>query len=177
MKLNSDKLRRSKPGELNSNAVKKNELYILLDNVLDTYNVGAVFRLADATATKKILLCGYTETPPNTRIKKSSINTVDLTDWEHFDKTTDAIESLRKNVEGIKIIAVELSEKSIDYTKADYGYPVALIIGNETHGVSEDVLQLCDQVVQLPMLGINVSINTMVSLAIVLYKTLESNGQ
>ncbi len=175
MKLNSDKLRRTKPGELNSNQVIKNEIYIILDNVLDTYNVGAVFRLADATAAKKILLCGYTECPPNTRITKASINTVDLTEWEHFDKTEDAIADLRLKIKDLKVIAVELDEKSIDYTKADYGYPVALIIGNETHGVSEDVLALCDEIAELPMLGVNVSINTMVSLAIILYKTLEFN--
>ncbi len=176
MKLNSDELRRTKPGDLNSKEVKKNELYIILDNVLDTYNVGAVFRLADAVAAKKILLCGYTETPPNTRIKKASINTVDLTKWQHYEKTTDAINAIRTEIPNVKIIAVELDKKSVDYTKADYSYPVALIIGNETHGVSQEVLDLCDQIVELPMLGVNVSINTMVSLAIVLYKTLEKNS-
>ncbi|HVT01283.1 MAG TPA: TrmH family RNA methyltransferase [Patescibacteria group bacterium] len=176
MKLNSSELRRSETGKLKNDLIKKNELYIILDNVLDTYNVGAVFRLADATGAKKILLCGYTETPPNTRIKKSSINTVDLTEWQHFEKTEDAIKDLRSKIKDIKIIGIELDKRSIDYTKADYSYPVALIIGNETHGISEEVLTLCDQIVELPMLGVNVSINTMVSLAIVLYKTLEKNN-
>ncbi|HVZ67181.1 MAG TPA: TrmH family RNA methyltransferase [Patescibacteria group bacterium] len=176
MKLNSSELRKSESGSLKNNSVKKNELYIILDNVLDTYNVGAVFRLADATGAKKIYLCGYTETPPNTRIKKSSINTVDLTEWEHFDKTIDAINDLRSKIKDIKIISIELDKKSIDYTKADYSYPVALIIGNETHGISQDVMDASDQIVELPMLGVNVSINTMVSLAIILYKALEKNS-
>lgn len=176
MKLNSDKLRRSKSGDLHNQMVNKNELYIILDNVLDTYNVGAVFRLADATAVKKIFLCGYTEAPPNTRITKASINTVDLTEWEHFDSTVDAIKNLKSKIKNLRVIAVEQAPNSIDYTQADYSYPVALIIGNETHGVSEDVLKLCDQIVELPMLGVNVSINTMVSLAIILYKVLEYNS-
>ncbi|HVZ11761.1 MAG TPA: TrmH family RNA methyltransferase [Patescibacteria group bacterium] len=176
MKLNSDELRRTKNGDLNNSMVEKNEIYVILDNVLDTYNVGAVFRLADATAVKKIFLCGYTETPPNSRIKKSSINTVDLTEWEHFDNTVDAIKELRSMNQELRVIAVELDERSVNYAKADYSYPVAIIIGNETHGVSEDVLKLCDQIVELPMLGVNVSINTMVSLAIILYKTLEKNS-
>ena len=175
MKLNSAKLRKVEPGELRSDKVRKNEIYIILDNVLDTYNVGAVFRLADATAAKKIFLCGYTETPPNTRITKASINTVDLTEWEHFEKTEDAIKDLRSKIKDIRIMGVELDERSVDYTKADYTYPVALIIGNETHGISEEVLELCDQIVELPMLVVNVSINTMVSLAIVLYKIIEYN--
>lgn len=171
--MNSAKLRRMESAPAIN--VKKSEIYIILDNVLDTYNVGAVFRLADAVAAKKILLCGYTETPPNSRIKKSAINTTDLTAWTHFDQTTDAIKSLRTEVPGIKAIAIEQAPHSIDYTKADYSCPLALIIGNETHGVSKDVLKLCDQVVELPMHGVNVSLNTMVSLAIVLYKTLEQN--
>lgn len=175
MKLNSAKLRKTKSGELHQTMAPKHELYIILDNVLDTYNVGAVFRLADATAAKKIFLCGYTETPPNTRITKASINTVDLTEWQHFDKTDDAIQDLRSKIQGLKVIGIELDAQSVDYTKADYSYPVALIIGNETHGISEDVLKLCDQIVQLPMHGVNVSLNTMVSLAIILYKTLEKN--
>ncbi len=176
MKLNSTKLRKTKSGELNNSLIKKNEIYIILDNVLDTYNVGAVFRLADAVAAKKIFLCGYTETPPNTRIKKSSINTTELTEWQHFDKTADAILSLKSEVSGLKVIAIELAPNSIPYTEANYSFPIALIIGNETHGISKDVLKLCDQIVELPMFGINVSLNTMVSLAIVLYKSLEKNS-
>ncbi|OGH12872.1 MAG: hypothetical protein A2776_01415 [Candidatus Levybacteria bacterium RIFCSPHIGHO2_01_FULL_40_10] len=172
MKLNSAKLRKMESAPKSEN-VKKNEIYLILDNVLDTYNVGAVFRLADATASKKIFLCGYTETPPNTRIKKSAINTVELTDWQHFDKTTEAINDLRLTVKDIKIIAVEQAPNSIPYTDADYKFPIALIIGNETHGVSKEVLEACDQIVELPMFGVNVSLNTMVSLAIVLYKALE----
>jgi tRNA G18 (ribose-2'-O)-methylase SpoU len=175
MKMNSAKLRRTKPGELSSKRSIKHELYVILDNVLDTYNVGAVFRLADAVAAKKIYLCGYTETPPNTRIKKSSINTVDLTEWEHFQETTKAIKDLRLKIKDIKVIAVEQSSDSIPYTNADYSLPVALVIGNETHGVSKDVIELCDQIVELPMFGVNVSLNTMVSLAIILYKCLEQN--
>ena len=175
MKLNSAKLRKTKAGELTKSRTNKNELYIILDNVLDTYNVGAVFRLADAVAAKKIFLCGYTETPPNTRITKASINTVDLTEWEHYEKAEDAIKDLRLAIKDIKIISIELDKKSVDYIKADYSFPIALIIGNETHGISKEVMDASDTIVELPMLGVNVSINTMVSLAIVLYKTLELN--
>lgn len=176
MKLNSAKLRKVKSGELSSSSNKKNEIYIILDNVLDTYNVGAIFRLADAVSAKKIFLCGYTETPPNTRIKKSSINTVDLTEWEYSETVVSAIKNLKLKIKNLKVIAIEQSSKSIQYTQADYSFPIALIVGNETHGVSDDVLALCDQIVELPMFGINISLNVMVSLAIVLYKSLEQNS-
>lgn len=175
MKLNSAKLRKMDNPREGLEGLRKKDIYIVLDNVLDTYNVGAVFRLADAAAAKRIYLCGYTETPPNSRIKKASINTWQLTDWEHFNSAGDAIKSLKTDVPGIKVIGVEQIEKSINYTDADYSFPIALVIGNETHGISSEALKLCEQIVELPMFGVNVSLNTMVSLAIVLYKALEKN--
>lgn len=177
MKMNSAKLRKVKPGELVTKKINKKEIYIVLDNVLDTYNVGAIFRLADAVTAKKIFLCGYTETPPNTRIKKSSINTVDLTDWEHFDDAKTAIQNLRSNIQDLKVIAIEQASNSIPYTDMDYKFPIALVVGNETHGVSKEALELCDQIVELPMFGVNVSLNVMVSLGIVLYKCIERNDK
>jgi tRNA G18 (ribose-2'-O)-methylase SpoU len=173
MKMSAGKLR--KMGKAPESKHEKNDIYIVLDNVLDTYNVGAVFRLADAVAARKIYLCGYTETPPNPRIRKASINTTELTEWEHFQNTEDAIKDLRLKINDLRIIAVEQSSESIPYAQAEYKLPLALVIGNETHGVSKEVLSLCDQIVELPMFGINVSLNTMVSLAIVLYKIIELN--
>ncbi|MEK7450927.1 MAG: TrmH family RNA methyltransferase, partial [Patescibacteria group bacterium] len=77
LKLKAKELRTTIPSEKQLKKIKKNPIYIILDNVLDTYNVGAIFRLADAVAAKRILLCGETETPPHTRIKKASINTTE----------------------------------------------------------------------------------------------------
>ena len=78
LKLKAKELRTTIPSEKQLKKIKKNPIYIILDNVLDTYNVGAIFRLADAVAAKRILLCGETEIPPHTRIKKASINTTCL---------------------------------------------------------------------------------------------------
>jgi tRNA G18 (ribose-2'-O)-methylase SpoU len=175
MKLNAYKLRRTKADRNQKKIVKKNDLYIILDNVLDTYNVGAVFRLADAVAVKRLILCGHTETPPNSRIKKASINTTEWVDWQHFDDAKSAIQDLRSRIQDLRVIAIEQSAKSTPYTEADYQFPIALVVGNETHGISKEVLEMSDQIVELPMFGINVSLNVMVSLAIVLYKATEKN--
>lgn len=149
--------------------VTRNNVYIILDNVLDTYNIGSVFRLADAVAAKKVLLCGGTETPPNHRIKKASINTTEVVPWEYYEKTTDAINDLRLTINGIQVVAIEQSNNSTTYTNFEYKTPAAFIVGHESDGVSKEVLDLCDAVVELPMFGVNVSLNVMVSLAIVLY--------
>lgn len=174
-KLGAEELRIKTPTDEELEKVKasRQEIYIILDNVLDTYNIGSIFRLADAVGAKKILLCRGSETPPNTRIQKASIGTWQWVEWEYCADTKSAIVNLKKQIENIKIIGVELDEKAIDYTKADYSLPIALVVGHESDGISAEVLEMCDQIVQLPQLGINKSLNVMVSLGIVLYEVLE----
>jgi len=173
IKLGAQELRTTVPDPKDLKKIKKNRIYIIVDNVLDTYNIGAIFRLADAIAAKKVILCGQTEAPPHTRIKKASINTTEWVDWEYFEETKTAISSLRSEIPGIQIVAVEQDSKSMPYDKTGYRFPVALIIGNETTGVSKEVLDLADKIVEMPMWGVNKSLNVMVSLGIVLYKVME----
>ena len=73
----------------------------------------------------------------------------------------------------IKIVGIELDEHAVDYTKADYTLPIALVVGHESDGINQEILNMCDQIVQLPQLGINKSMNVMVSLGIVLYEVLK----
>lgn len=174
MKLAAKELRKSKPTPEEFGVIKKNPIYIILDNVLDTYNIGAIFRLADAVSAEKVIICGDSETPPNTRIKKASINTTEWVAWSYSETTIAAIQDLRNQVKDVQIIAVELNEKSIPYDKFEYKMPVALIVGHETTGVSDEVLGIVDGVVELPMFGVNISLNVMVSLGIVLYEVVKN---
>jgi len=177
-KLGAEILRIKIPTEEELEKVKKTrqEIYIILDDVLDTYNIGSIFRLADAVGAKKIYLCRGSETPPNTRIQKASVGTWQWVEWEYYDQTSLAISNLKSQIPNIKIVGVELDKRAIDYTKADYSLPVALVVGHESDGISEEVLSMCDQIVELPQLGINKSLNVMVSLGIVLYEALEKNS-
>jgi 23S rRNA (guanosine2251-2'-O)-methyltransferase len=174
VKLNSKQLRSRQSSGI-SHQIKRNEIYIILDNVLDTYNIGSIFRLADAVGAKKLILCGGSETPPNPRIKKASINTTTVVDWEYFETTEEAIKNIKDQVPRIKIVAVEQAENSVSYDKYDYQLPIALVVGHETEGVSVSVLELVDEVVEMPMYGINISLNVVVSLAVVLFKVLETS--
>jgi 23S rRNA (guanosine2251-2'-O)-methyltransferase len=173
--LNADQLRKGEHLELDLESIRRNEIYIILDNVLDTYNIGSVFRLADAAAVRKIYLCGGSETPPNHRIKKASINTTEVVPWEYSESTEELIKDLKSSIPNLQVVAIEQSENSVSYTGFNYKLPIALVVGHETHGVSRRVLDLCDAVVEIPMYGLNISLNVMVSLAIVLYKVLEKN--
>ncbi len=176
VKMNAKQLRSFKPSSAANKKLKKQEIYIVLDNVLDTYNIGSIFRLADAVAAKKLYLCGGTETPPNSRIKKASINTTEWVDWEYAESAREAISNIKSQISNIQIVAIEQTDRSVPFDKFEYKLPICLVVGNETSGVSEEVLKLADAVVELPMFGVNISLNVMVSLGIVLYKVVEKSS-
>lgn len=172
MKLNAQELR-TRPVDTNVlRTIKKHPITIILDNVLDTYNIGSIFRLADAVAVEKVYLCGQTETPPNTRIKKASINTWQWVDWEYAPDTATLITTLKSQDSILSIVAVEQDKKSVPFQTVKYSFPTVIVVGNETHGIAKDVLSLADMVVELPMFGINTSLNVMVSTGIILYDIL-----
>lgn len=166
--LNAKQLRLGGTGSF-KHQVKRNEIYLVLDNVLDTYNIGSVFRLADAVAAKKLYLCGGTATPPNPRIKKASINTTEVVDWEYDQSALEVIKNLKFKIQDLQTVAIEQTESSTKFNKFDYHLPLCLVVGNETNGVSKEVLDMVDGVVELPMFGVNISLNVMVALGIVLY--------
>ncbi len=173
MKLNARQLRTTEPDPQIIKSIKKNPIYIILDNVLDTYNVGSIFRLADAVASEQILLCGETLVPPNPRIKKASINTTGWVDWKYFESAKYAISNLKSQISNLNVVVVEQHSKSIPINEYKPKFPLALVVGNETYGVAKEVLNMADTVVELPMFGVNKSLNVMVSLGIVLYKIVE----
>lgn len=173
MQLKPIELRNTEPTQEQLDSIKRQEIYIILDDVLDTYNVGSIFRLADAVGAKKVFLCGRTETPPNSRIKKASINTWQWTPWEHVPTASEAIRNLKLEIRNLNVVAVEQDPKSVPFDTFDYKLPIALVVGNETDGCSKETLDLCDSIVELPMFGINTSLNVMVTLGIVLYKAIE----
>lgn len=171
LKLNAKELRTTDPDPDAVNAVKKNPITIILDNVLDTYNVGSIFRLADAVAAEKIILCGQTLVPPNSRIKKASINTTGWVTWEYEKNTIDAVNTLKER--GIKIVAVEQDPRSKPFYMVHYDVPLAIVVGNETTGVAKEVLDASNLIVELPMWGVNKSLNVMVSCGIILYEIMK----
>jgi len=180
MKLNAKELRDVDETDIviaeKIKSIKRRPMYFILENIYDTYNIGGLFRLADALAIKKMYICGESEIPPNSKIKKASIGTYKVVPWEYRKTAGEAIKELKSKLFRdsdfgfrISIIAVEQAKNSIPYQKADYSAPVALILGNETYGVTEETLALADQIVEIPMWGINKSLNVIVSAAIVSY--------
>ncbi|MFA5532260.1 MAG: TrmH family RNA methyltransferase [Candidatus Shapirobacteria bacterium] len=177
MKLNSHQIRKSREVEAKKiqATIKRNQIVLVLDNVLDTYNIGSFFRLADAIGAQKIYLCGPVVTPPNIKIHRASIGTWKWIPWQQFDSTIDCLNQLK--IDGYQIVACEQDKKSVNYLKAKYNFPVALIAGSESYGVSKEVLKLADKIVEIPMYGINISLNVLVATSIISYDILSKINQ
>lgn len=172
MKLNSHQLRKSRVGDskkLQQNIIR-NPIVLILDNVLDTYNIGSFFRLADALGAQKIYLCGPIVTPPNIKIHRSSIGTWKWIPWEHVDEVGECLKKLK--AEGYQIIACEQTTDSLEYTRATYKFPLAIVAGSESYGITSETLKLVDKVVEIPMYGINISLNVLIATSIIAFDAL-----
>jgi len=176
LKLNAQELRTTSAAEEQKKLLQKNPIYIICDNVIDTYNIGSIFRLADAVAAEKVFLCGVSETPPHTRIKKASINTTEWVAWSYTSTAVEALQEVKSQNAKVKIVAIEQDARSVSFQKVHYSFPIALVVGNETTGVSKQVLDMADMIVEIPMWGVNKSLNVMVSLGIVLYEVMRYNS-
>lgn len=172
-RFNAKKLRKTKPVGGEEKRIKRNPIYFVLDNVLDTYNIGSIFRLADAIAAEIVYICGNSEYPPSSRIHKAAVGTEEWVAWEKHDSAAEVVNQLKS--QGVQIIVIEQDSRSIPYTMLPnkLNPPIALVVGHETTGVTEEVLDMADYIVELPMFGINKSINVWGSLAIISYKIIE----
>lgn len=170
-KLNAKQLRISEPSQEELKDIKRTPIYLIMDRIIDTYNIGSLFRLADATALEKIYLCGEMEYPPSSRIHKAAVGTENWVPWERKNSTLEAVRQLKQK--GVQVIAIEQYPNSIPYSGFKPNFPCAVIAGNETFGIEKEVLKECDAIVELPMLGINKSFNVWGATAVVTYKLLE----
>jgi len=167
-------LRKTSPTSETFKTIKRNPIYLVLDRVIDTYNIGSLFRLADAIAAEKMYICGETEYPPSSRIHKAAVGTEEWVPWEKADSTVKTVKDLKSK--GVQIIAVEQDSRAIGYSLLPnfLSFPVAIVVGNETDGISKEVLDAADKIVELPMFGVNKSFNVWGSAAVIAYKVLES---
>jgi len=162
--------------------VKKIKKVVILDNIRSVYNVGSIFRTADALGVDKIYLCGCTPTPidrfgrARKDLAKVALGAEKDIVWEYVKETKDIIKKLKKDLPaqagGFQIIAVEQDKKSINFKKIVAKYPVAIVMGNEVGGIDKKTLDLCDLIAEIPMVGNKESLNVSVSFGIAGYQIL-----
>ncbi len=153
------------------------KIIIILDNIRSTFNVGSIFRTADATGCTEILLCGITATPENPKMLKTSLGAEKTIKWQYYTHTLEAIEDLKK--EKIPIYAVEITKNSKHFQKFKYfkekTKTIALIFGHEKNGISEPILDQCNDYIYIPMKGKKESLNVCITASILIFEALRYN--
>lgn len=176
-------MRKLKLTELNRDKVteyrtkEKIPVVIVLDNIRSALNVGSVFRTSDAYLIDKIYLCGITAKPPHKEITKSAIGATDSVEWEYYESSSDCIKALKEN--SYTILGIEQTDQSIllnEYEMVD-DKKYALVFGNEVNGVSEEVIPLLDDALELPQFGTKHSLNISVCAGIVIWDFWKSQSK
>ena len=165
-KLKNKDLQRINIEEFKS--AKKTPITIVLDNVRSALNVGSVFRTSDAFLIENIILCGITATPPNKEIRKAALGSTDSVNWKYIKNTTDAVKQLIKD--GYHVLGIEQADKSTKLNEFELPKKaIAIILGNEVNGVDQQVIDLCNEVIEIPQFGTKHSLNIAVTSGIVIW--------
>lgn len=151
---------------------------LVLDNLRSVYNVGSLFRTANAVGVPHIVLCGTTPTPVDAKgflrkdFAKVSLGAEDIVSWKYYESTTESLRSLKED--GYYIVAIEQDETSIDYKEVSLeGRPkVAFVLGPEVDGMGGNVRALCDCIAEIPVIGTKESLNVTIAGGIALYRML-----
>lgn len=161
---------RKSPESMNELITARFPIYAILENIRSLYNVGSIFRTADAVRVDALHLCGITGRPPRKEITKTALGAQDTVPWEYFPKAIDSIGTLKRR--GVDIVAVEHSDASKPLWETEIKFPVAFVFGYEVEGIDSETLQACDKCIEIPMFGFKGSLNVGNSCAIVLYEAL-----
>ena len=147
--------------------IEKTPIIIILDNIRSLNNIGSVFRTSDAFLIEKIYLCGITATPPQKDIHKTALGSTDTVAWEYAKNTLELVKKLKS--EGIEVISIEQAENAamLNDFKPKQKTTYALVFGNEVKGVSQDVVNASDLVIEIPQFGTKHSLNISVSCGVV----------
>ena len=153
---------------------EKTPIVVVLENIRSAYNVGSVFRSADALLLQTVFICGYTAHPQHKEIKKTALGAEETVNWKYFKKIGEAINELRD--EGYKIFAVEQAVNSHPLHRMDFkeNEKIALIFGNEVTGVEQSTVELADGCIEIPQLGMKHSLNIATAAGVVLWELLRT---
>lgn len=169
-KLSHEEICLSKPSIKEVRKKRRNDIYIVLDNIRSLYNVGSIFRTSDAVLVKKIFLCGITGCPPRKEISKTALGAEELVPFEYKESAIEAVKSLKKK--GVQIVAVELALGAKEFYAAEYKVPVCFVFGHEVNGISDELMKFVDMAVKVPMLGRANSLNVATCYGIIVYDAL-----
>ena len=169
-------MRKLKNSELNRISVAdfkdamKMPVTIILDNIRSLVNVGSVFRTSDAFLIKEVILCGITATPPHREIQKTALGATESVDWRYAESTANIVKELQ--TQNVKVYAVEQADdsKMLDVIDFSFNQEIAIVMGNEVKGVSDEVMEIVDDCIELPQFGTKHSLNISVTTGIMIWE-------
>ena len=129
--------------------------------------MGSIFRTADAVDLGGLCLCGMTATPPRPDMEKTALGATLSVPWNYWRNSLDAVRDLKDK--GLRVIALEQSTRSRDWTEFQYPFPHVFVVGHEVNGVNPEILALADEVVEIPMAGTKHSLNVAVSFGVLAF--------
>lgn len=164
-KLHMDELGRVAPDRYRDQPLK--HITLVLDDIRSRHNVGSMFRTADAFGLEGLVLCGFTPLPPHREIEKTALGATMSVPWRHAPNALDAVRGLQ--AAGYMALAVEQTMQATPLMefRHDPQRPLALVLGNELHGVAEEVVAVCDACVVVPQRGSKHSLNVAVCAGVV----------
>lgn len=149
------------------NVNKYRKVEVLLDNIRSAWNVGSIFRTSDGIGISKIYLCGISPTPDNPKVGKTALGAESNIAWEHFNNGVNTARDLKSR--GHALMALEDLPEAIPLFQMEIpamSAPLILIAGNEICGVDPGIIELCDKVISIPMLGMKRSYNVAIAFGI-----------
>ncbi len=168
-KLTHDEISENRSTLKTLHKVNRLPVYVILNSIRSNYNVGSIFRTSDGAMIEKLYMCGYTPHPPKKEIMKTALGATKSVNWEYVEDPEEVI--LKLKGDGIKIAALELTDSSFPYYDLKNNiFPVALIVGNEISGVSQELLDLCDFSIEIPQYGIKQSLNVAVAYGVTIFE-------
>lgn len=165
-KLRSAEIPRRPPEEVL--AEQRHPIVAVLADIRSAYNVGAIFRTADALLVERIVCCGYTPTPEHHSVAKTALGAEAAVPWQGREDAVQVLEELR--TAGYHIAALEQTDRPTPLSRIQAGhFPLALVVGNEVEGVDQRVLDACDLAIELPQYGSKTSLNVAVAFGVAGY--------
>lgn len=165
-KLAWDEIDRPAPEELAD--LPRHPVSVVAHNIRSIYNVGSLFRTGDAARVEHLYLTGYTGTPTHKDLHKTALGAQDLVPWSAEDDVLALLGDLRS--QGYTIAALELTDASQPPAELEANaFPLALVLGNEVHGIDSDVLDACDVALEIPQYGAKQSLNVSVAFGVAVY--------
>ena len=149
--------------------IDKVPFIVILDNIRSMYNVGSVFRTADAFRLEKIYLCGITSVPPHAQIHKTALGAEESVDWEYIEDTVHIVDRLKE--EGYTVFSIEQAEGStmLNELELQKNQKIAIVMGNEVKGVQQEVINHSNGCIEIPQYGTKHSMNVSVTTGIVIW--------